>query len=95
MHHPQTNGKIERFFGLLDAKKKLFRDVDELIEWYSYDKPHMSLDFDNAETPEEAFWRKLTPERIFEYVGGLLICKIIPGYHRNSVNSESLYITLK
>jgi len=55
----------------------------------------MSLDFDNAETPEEAFWRKLPPERIFEYVGGLLICKIIPGYHRNSVNSESLYITLK
>ncbi|RLF43153.1 MAG: IS481 family transposase, partial [Thermoplasmata archaeon] len=28
-----------------------------------------SLDFDNAETPEEAFWRKLPPERIFEYAG--------------------------
>jgi len=22
----------------------------------------MTMDFDNAETPEEAFWRKLSPE---------------------------------
>jgi len=29
----------------------------------------MSLDFDNAETPEEAFWRKLPEEKIFEYEG--------------------------
>ena len=72
VHHPQTNGKIERFFGLLEAKKSLFNSVDKFIHWYNYDKPHMSLDFDNAETPEEAFWRKLPPERIFEYAGWLI-----------------------
>ena len=71
VHHPQTNGKIERFFGLVEAKKRFFKDIDELIEWYNYDKPHMSLDFDNAETPEEAFWRKLPEEKIFEYAGWL------------------------
>ena len=71
VHHPQTNGKIERFFGLVEAKKRFFTDMDELIGWYNYDKPHMSLDFDNAETPEEAFWRKLPEEKIFEYVGWL------------------------
>ncbi len=27
----------------------------------------MSLDFDNAETPEEAYWRKLPEERILGY----------------------------
>ena len=31
---PQTNGKIERFFGLVEAKKRFFKDIDELIEWY-------------------------------------------------------------
>jgi len=32
VNHPQTNGKIERFFGLVEAKKRYFKDIDELIE---------------------------------------------------------------
>ena len=68
VNHPQTNGKIERLFGLLEAKKRYFKNIDELIRWYNYVKPRMSLDFDNAETPEEAFWRKLPPERIISYL---------------------------
>ena len=32
VNHPQTNGKIERFFALFDAKKRFFKDIDELIE---------------------------------------------------------------
>ena len=43
------------------------KDIDELIEWYNYDKPHMSLNFENAETPEQVFWRKLPKEKIWEY----------------------------
>jgi len=70
IHHPQTNGKIERFFGTLEQKLPLFNNnIHELIHWYNYDKPHMSLDFENAETPEEAFWRKLPPQHIL-HLGG-------------------------
>ena len=36
----------------------------------------MSLDFDNAETPEEAFWRKLPEEKIFEYEGWF-VCNLL------------------
>jgi len=32
----------------------------------------MRPDLKNAETPEEAFWRKLPPEKILEYTGWLL-----------------------
>ena len=38
-----------------------FRDVDEVAAWYNDVKPHASLDFDRAETPREAFVRKLRP----------------------------------
>lgn len=70
VHHPQTNGKIERFFGTLEQKRKLFDDdIDQLMNWYNTDKTHMSLDFANAETPAEAFWRKLPEERIMGYGG--------------------------
>ncbi len=37
MQHPQTNGKIVRFLGLFEAKKRFFKNIDELIEWYNYD----------------------------------------------------------
>ena len=33
VQHPQTNGKIERFFALFDTKKRFFKDIDELIEF--------------------------------------------------------------
>ena len=61
--HPQTNGKIERWFGLLEQKYYLFDyDIDKFVKWYNEIKPHMSLWFDYAETPKEAFYRKLRPE---------------------------------
>lgn len=63
INHPQTNGKIERWFGLLEQKIHLFNSIDEFVNWYNFIKPHTSLDFD---TPYNAFWRKLSPERIFE-----------------------------
>ena len=73
VHHPQTNGKIERFFGTLEQKRHLFQnDLDRFMDWYNNVLPHMSLDFANAETPAEAFWRKLPEERIMGYAGWLL-----------------------
>jgi putative transposase len=65
--HPQTNGKIERWFGLLEQKLKLFNSVNEFVLWYNTIKPHMSLNLDECETPEQAFWRKLSSERILNY----------------------------
>ena len=62
VNHPQTNGKLERFHGEIQRKQKWFSDIDELIHWWNYTKPHMSLDWDNLETPAKAFIRKM-PEK--------------------------------
>jgi putative transposase len=68
MKHPQTNGKIERWFGLLEQKPELFNTVDEFTLWYNTLKPHMSLNLDECETPNQAFWRWLPSERILNYI---------------------------
>ena len=62
INHPQTNGKIERWFGLLEQKMHFFNSIEEFVKWYNFIKPHTSLDFD---TPHEAFYQKLPPERVF------------------------------
>lgn len=54
----------------MEQKIGLFDSVEELIDWYNYVKPHMSLDFDELETPERAFWIRLPSERVFELSGG-------------------------
>jgi putative transposase len=59
VNHPQTNGKLERFHGEIKRKQKWFGSIDELIHWWNYTKPHMSLDWDNLETPAKAFVRKM------------------------------------
>jgi len=60
--HPQTNGKMERFFGTVETKQGEFPTFDAFVAWYNERRPHMSLDFDRAETPLEAFERKLRPK---------------------------------
>jgi len=72
INHPQTNGKIERFFGLMEQKLFEFNSIDEFVDWYNYVKPHMSLNFDELETPYQAFLRELPAERVFEYGRWLL-----------------------
>jgi putative transposase len=67
VNHPQTNGKIERWFGLLEHKLNRFNSVEDFVRWYNTIKPHMSLNLDECETPEQAFWRKLLSERILNY----------------------------
>jgi len=62
VNHPQTNGKLERFHGEIVRKQKWFDTIDELVHWYNNIKPHMSLDWDNLETPAQAFVRKM-PEK--------------------------------
>ena len=41
VNHPQTNGKLERFHGEIQAKLRLFRDMDEFAGWRNSKRPHM------------------------------------------------------
>ena len=64
VQHPQTNGKIERFFRTVEEKLPRFKSLDNLIEWYNMRRPHMSLNLDVIETPYKAYLRKMPPEGI-------------------------------
>jgi len=56
--HPQSNGKIERWFGLYRQKINQFANLKDFVYWYNYVKPHLSLNFEKLETPIQAFRRK-------------------------------------
>ena len=62
--HPQTNGKIERFFGEVERRIRKFGSVDKIVHWHNVIKPHMSLDYDE---PSNVFWYRLPPERVISY----------------------------
>ena len=64
VHHPQTNGKVERFFRTVEEKIHEFKNVDELVTWYNSKRPHMSLNLGAIETPDEAFIRKMLQEGV-------------------------------
>jgi putative transposase len=60
--HPQTNGKVEKWFDLYEKQRYEYDTIDEFIIWYNMVRPHESLGENSPfglETPEEAFWRKL------------------------------------
>ncbi|MGI0090563.1 MAG: DDE-type integrase/transposase/recombinase, partial [Nitrososphaerales archaeon] len=62
VRHPQTNGKIERFFRTVGDKLPRFgNNIDALMEWYNMRRPHMSLNLDVIETPYKAYLRKMPP----------------------------------
>jgi len=56
--HPQSNGKIEKWFDCYDKHRKAFKTSEDFIHWYNCVRPHRSLNFDVLETPEQAFIRK-------------------------------------
>ena len=60
--HPQSNGKIEKWWDCYDSHRKAFRDLESLLHWYNCIRPHRSLNFDVLETPEQAFIRKRRKE---------------------------------
>lgn len=57
-NHPQSNGKMEKWFDLYNKHRNDFNSLDNLTEWYNTVKPHMSLNFEELEPPEKAFYRK-------------------------------------
>ncbi len=42
--HPQTNGKMERWFHTLDKLVEHFKDFDYAVWYYNNERPHMSLE---------------------------------------------------
>jgi len=56
--HPQTNGKMERWFQTYGKFRKKHATIQEFVDWYNKERPHQSLDTDIMETPEMAFYRK-------------------------------------
>jgi len=59
--HPQTNGKIEKWFHTYQRFRREFDSLEEFVYWYN-NRPHGSLNFHELETPEQAFWRRLSEE---------------------------------
>jgi len=57
--HPQSNGKVEKFFDLYQNKRSLFSTKEDFIVWYNEVRPHSSLNFEVLETPQQAFIRKM------------------------------------
>ena len=60
--HPQSNGKVERWFETYDKHRFAFESIEEFTKWYNEKRPHRSLNFDILETPQMAFVRKLKAE---------------------------------
>jgi putative transposase len=58
-NHPQSNGKLEKWFDLYKQHRDEFDGFEDFVSWYNCVRPHMSLDWPSLETPEKAFWRKL------------------------------------
>jgi transposase InsO family protein len=55
--HPQTNGKNERFFGILDREfDERFIDLDHFIRWYNNERLSEAVDY---MTPNEAYKKRL------------------------------------
>ena len=62
--HPQTNGKLERWFGEYQRLRLAFSSSEVFRDWYN-NRPHGCLNFEHLETPEKAFWRKMRLEMYF------------------------------
>lgn len=62
--HPQSNGKAEKFFHLYDVHRWVFTTKQDFVVWYNQKRPHMSLKFEELETPQLAFERKTRAEAL-------------------------------
>jgi len=60
--HPQSNGKVERWFETYDRHRAAFETKEEFVHWYNELRPHRSLNFEVLETPALAFTRKMRAE---------------------------------
>jgi len=61
VNHPQTNGKVEKWFDFYEKHRGRYNSIAELIDWYN-NRMHGSLNMRFAETPNQAFIRKMPTE---------------------------------
>ncbi len=54
-NHPQSNGKIEKWFDTYEKHRYRYDSINDFVDWYNEIKPHFSLDL---RTPEEVFWKR-------------------------------------
>jgi len=59
IHHPQTNGKIERWFGTAKRLKKHYGSLNKAVTAYNDDIFHLSLTNGHLRTPAQAFVEKM------------------------------------
>jgi putative transposase len=62
--HPQSNGKVEKWFDTYERHRYAFKTKEEFLEWYNEIRPHRSLNWAELETPNQAFERKKKAEVI-------------------------------
>jgi putative transposase len=57
-NHPQTNGKMEKWFDTLKKRKKRHPEesLQDFVKWYNNERIHHALDY---KTPEEIYREKL------------------------------------
>ena len=60
--HPQSNGKVEKWFDTYEHNRDAFSTKEDFLGWYNGKRPHRSLNFDILETPNMAFERKKRAE---------------------------------
>lgn len=56
--HPQSNGKVERVYQTIFALKKHFGTWERAVEYYNFERPHMSLENGALRAPYQAFLDK-------------------------------------
>ena len=55
--HPQTNGKNERFFGILDKEfDERFENINQFINWYNDERLSEAIEY---MTPTEAYKKRI------------------------------------
>ena len=63
-HHPQTNGKLERFHRTLKTKMGRHDNLDDFVTYYNGRRLHWSPGIDNCQTPPKAFHDKAAHKTI-------------------------------
>ncbi len=60
--HPQSNGKVEKWFDTYERHRDAFKAKEDFLYWYNEVRPHRSLNWSILETPALAFERKRKAE---------------------------------
>ncbi len=58
---------IEKWFHTYEQHRYRYDSLEEFLEYYNTIKPYMSLDWDNLQTPEQAFWKKCRSDILGSY----------------------------